>query len=45
VRKTVSDQRCTEVCSGCVLGFNLLVLILRRNRVALEKSKLATDSG
>jgi len=45
VRKGVTEQRCTEVCSGRVLGFALLVLILRRNRVALEESKFSAGSG
>lgn len=44
-RKAVSDQKCTEVCSGCVLRCAMLVLIAQRKRVAFEKFKLATNSG
>lgn len=44
-RRVVPDQKCIEVCSGCVLGFTMLVLTVRRNRVTFEKFKLATDSG
>jgi hypothetical protein len=33
------------VCSGCVLRFLMLVLIVRRECMAIEKFKLAADSG
>ena len=44
-RKAVPDRKCIEVCSGRVLGFTMLVLTVRRNRVTFEKFKLTTDSG
>jgi hypothetical protein len=40
-----SDRKCAEGCSRCVLRFAVLVLIVRRKRIAFEKYKLATDSG